>query len=213
MRIRNNVVYGNQNQVPFYMSGRISDSNGIIVDDGRNTQLNSTLGRYQGRTLIENNVVYQNGGRGIHVFESDAVDVINNTSYQNSQHPEIADGEITVNSGSDIRAFNNILYSKAGRPANTIFRATDVIYNYNLIFNATQFTGPIDQNRFGNPRFVNPRRGNFGLRRGGPAIDAGTSQFGVTRDRLGQARPVGRVDLGAIEFNGSRSTETREIRG
>jgi parallel beta-helix repeat protein len=200
MRIRNNVVYGNQNLVPFYALGQISDGNGIIVDDGHNTQLDSNLGHYQGRTLIENNIVYQNGGRGIHVFESDAVDILNNTTYHNSQHPQIADGEITVNSGNDVQVFNNILVSQSGRPANTVSQATNVIYSHNLIFNAAQFTGAADQNRFGNPRLINPQQGDFRLRPGSPAIDAGDPQFNVTRDRLGRARPVGKADLGAIEF-------------
>ncbi|MEO1448383.1 MAG: right-handed parallel beta-helix repeat-containing protein, partial [Bacteroidota bacterium] len=72
--IRNNLVYGNRMFVPWIDAPcAITDGNGIIVDDGRNTQNGSTNGIYLGYTLIENNIVYENGGRGIHVFESDRV--------------------------------------------------------------------------------------------------------------------------------------------
>lgn len=202
MQIRRNVVYRNQNLVPFYRTGRISDGNGIIVDDHRNLQLNSPLGVYRGKTLIENNIVYQNGGRGIHIYKSDAVDIINNTTYQNSRHPQIQDGEVTVNTSSQVRVLNNILYSRSGRPANGVSQAPDVVYDSNLIFNATQFTGSTDRNRFANPRFVSPRRGNFGLRPNSPAIDAG-SPVATATDWFGRARGDGRIDLGAIEFGRS----------
>jgi parallel beta-helix repeat protein len=50
-----------------------ADGNGIVVD----------LMGDAPATLIAENVVYQNGGRGIHVFRSSNVWVINNTVYQN----------------------------------------------------------------------------------------------------------------------------------
>jgi parallel beta-helix repeat protein len=212
MQIRRNLVYRNQNLVPFYRTGRVSDGNGIIVDDHRNTQLNSPLGPYRGKTLVENNIVYQNGGRGIHIYKSDAVDILNNTSYQNSRHPQIQDGEITVNTSSQVRVLNNILYSRSGRPANGVSQAPDAVYSSNLIFNATQFMGAAERNLFANPRFVNPRRGNFNLRPNSPAINAGSQGLGVSTDRFGRARGDGRVDIGAIEFGRNsliRGTESR----
>lgn len=55
-----------------------SDGNGIIVD----THIKFL---YSGRTLIQNNLVYENGGSGIHAFKSGRVDIINNTAFRNSK--------------------------------------------------------------------------------------------------------------------------------
>ncbi|MFY7964123.1 MAG: hypothetical protein ACOVO1_04445, partial [Chitinophagaceae bacterium] len=68
-----NICYGNKNDIPFYTLGTIVDGNGIIIDDFRNTQNGSTLGKYLGKTYVGNNLVYNNGGRGIQCFLSDNV--------------------------------------------------------------------------------------------------------------------------------------------
>src|SRR5262249_59863401 len=62
-----------------------TDGNGIIFDDGRHTQSDKLP--YTPATLIENNLVYFNGGGGIHVFRSTNVTVRNNTAYWNRQLP------------------------------------------------------------------------------------------------------------------------------
>ena len=91
-----------------------SDGNGIIIDDSRNTQHNSPYGPYLGATLVANNVVYKNGRRGIHVYSSDNVAVLNNTLYENNQDPyagKFEDGEITLlRTGGDL-VYNNAVYS------------------------------------------------------------------------------------------------------
>lgn len=55
-----------------------SDGNGIIIDLANNNS-------YQGRTLVMNNVVFDNGGSGIHCIKSDNVDMINNTAFRNGK--------------------------------------------------------------------------------------------------------------------------------
>lgn len=114
-----NVAYGNENQALQCFSDTIgavlTDGNGIIIDD------NDSNG-YQARTLVADNVVYNNGGRGILVFQSSRVDVINNVSYHNAftenlmgrdgPHPEIA-----VAKGDDVRIYNNIAVPRAGNQA------------------------------------------------------------------------------------------------
>ncbi len=200
MIIQGNTVYDNKNLIPFYRLGTITDGNGIIIDDSRSTQLMSVLGIYYGRTLIENNIVYKNGGRGIHVFESDAIDIINNTTYQNSQTPDIQDGEITAIVASDVQVYNNIIYAKTGLPANTISDANNVIYDYNLVFNETQFAGTVRNNKFSqNPQFVDPSTGNFSLKAGSPALNIGGG-LSAKNDIYNVQRPQGSgVDVGAIE--------------
>ena len=114
-----NVAFGNENRVLQCFSDSIgaviTDGNGIIIDD------NDSNG-YQARTLVADNVVYNNGGRGILVFQSSRVDVINNVSYHNAftdnlmgrngPHPEIA-----VARGEDVRIYNNIAVPRNGNQA------------------------------------------------------------------------------------------------
>ncbi len=215
--IRRNIIHGNENFIPFYYSDpdpakrNITDGNGIIIDDSRNTQsfAGSTGTPYAGRTLIENNIVYGNGGRGIHVFSSDHVDIFNNTTYQNSSSPAITDGEITTIWAGDVRAYNNIIVPRADRPANqragTTANPSDKNtqrFDYNLVFGGTGFDGTGTNNLLNaDSRFVNVTAHNFRLQTDSPAINAGSSTLGVLEDILGIKRPLGAgVDIGAYEI-------------
>ena len=73
--IRGNYVYGNRNEVR-HRDGRLTDGNCIILDKF------DEVG-YTGRTLIENNVCAENGGRGIHAYRSSNFVARNNTLWQN----------------------------------------------------------------------------------------------------------------------------------
>jgi len=202
MIIRRNISHNNQNLVPFFAGGEITDGNGIIIDDLRNTQNNSKLGPYKGRTLVENNIVYCNGGRGIHIYTSDCVDIVNNTCYLNSQHPKIKEGEICVMKSGDVKVFNNIMYASKGKPANSIQNAESTVFDYNLTFNGT-FTGSQLHNIIDkDPLFMDGLKFDFKLQSRSPAVNAGTNSLRVTRDMLGIQRPQGTaVDIGALEKN------------
>ena len=76
--IRGNVLYGNSNPP----GG--TDGNGIIIDSYRHPHSGGEDGEYPNSTLVENNVSYNNGARGIHVFRSAHVVVRNNTVYHNN---------------------------------------------------------------------------------------------------------------------------------
>jgi parallel beta-helix repeat protein len=212
MIIRRNVVYGNQNKIPFFASNPdpakrvITDGNGIIVDDSRNTQNNSKLGVYKGRTLLENNVVFENGARGLHVFESDHVDIVNNTSYHNSFQPETPEGEASTIEASDVRVFNNILVPRSDRVSITRYspdaaeKATQV-FERNLVFGGLGFDADKTKNLIGiDPKFIDLAIKNFRLQTDSPAIDAGDSSLAAKDDIEGKSRPLGTgIDLGAYE--------------
>ena len=51
------------------------------------------------------------------------------------------------------------------------------------------------------PQFVNRTAGDYHLRAGSPAIDAGTDEGAPPVDFEGDPRPVGEVDMGADEFS------------
>jgi hypothetical protein len=205
--IARNRCYDNRSLVLWIYAStpKLSDGNGIIIDDSRNTQNNSELGRYRGRTLVANNLVFNNGGSGMHAYESDHVDFINNTAYHNGQivgYPEISAGD-----SSDVRILRNIMSARPGGRCNSNHNNVDVIYDYNLYHNGTTAV------RGGNdieadPQFIAPHRfaelADFRLRGTSPARDSGGSVQDVPggeTDLLGQPRVHGReVDRGAIEF-------------
>jgi hypothetical protein len=212
MIARRNIVYGNQNKIPFYASNpdpakrTITDGNGIIIDDSRNTQNNSKLGIYKGRTLVENNIVFENGARGLHVYSSDHVDMVNNTSYHNSFQPETPEGEASTIEASDVRVFNNILVPRSDRVSITRYsvvsaeRATQV-FERNMVFGGTGFDADKTKNLIGiDPKFVDFAAKNFRLQTDSPAIDAGDSSLSAKDDIEGKSRPLGAgSDLGAYE--------------
>lgn len=203
--IRNNIIYNNRMFVPWIDAPcAITDGNGIIIDDTRNTQNGSTNGDYTGRTLIENNIVYNNGGRGIHIFESEKVDVLNNTVYNNGESPEISDGEITAIFVDDVKVFNNILYARTGERLNTT-NGTNINYDYNLNYNSSLYSQIGTNSVLGqNPMFNDINNFDFGLRSGSPAIDIGNTTSGcyAEMDILNIQRPLGSApDIGAYEYS------------
>ncbi|RZK25449.1 MAG: right-handed parallel beta-helix repeat-containing protein [Flavobacterium sp.] len=101
--IRRNKCYDNKSMVPWYRSCKLEDGNGIIIDDFMNKQNGSDNGLYRGKTLIENNVCWNNGGTGIHTFQSSNVDILNNTSYCNSRTKKLNAGEILAGNSENIR--------------------------------------------------------------------------------------------------------------
>jgi parallel beta-helix repeat protein len=209
---RRNIIFDNRNFVPFYFSNTdpakrvITDGNGIIVDDTRNTQNNSTLGVYTGRTLIENNIVFENGARGIHVYSSDHVDIRHNTTYQNSIQSETPEGELSAIESSDVQVFNNIAVARSDRPSVTRYgSATEKasqVFERNLIFGGNKFDADASKNLVGvDPRFVDIDAKNFRVQQNSPAIDTGDSSRSSTEDVVQVARPLGvGVDLGAFEI-------------
>jgi Right handed beta helix region len=206
--IRNNIVYGNRMLVPWVFGDcKFTDGNGIILDDFKNTQNGSTFGKYFGKTLIENNLVYDNGGRGIHCYLIDNVTIVNNTCYQNCTTPEIDEGEITVigksgNNAENCSVYNNILFARTGEKVNTVSNATNYVHRNNLYFNSEIGAQLSSIGKSGDPLFVNPATGDFKLKTGSPAIDFGQSMlYYPKKDLLGNTRPKGKeVDCGAYEI-------------
>jgi hypothetical protein len=105
--ICNNVFYANNNNY----SGA-TDGEGIIIDDNRNTQSGHPAGAvenltYTGAyTLIENNLCFNNGGKGIEVFLSNNVDIVDNTVFENCTRG--AGAEISSYGTNNVTCVNNI---------------------------------------------------------------------------------------------------------
>ncbi len=109
--VMGNVVEGNTN-VPGGVCTD-TDGNGIIIDDSRNLQGGSPWGAYPGGTLVADNVVFGNGGRGIDVFQSDNVEIVDNTTWHNNRDPyeqSWKPGEIMLSDSGGLVVMNNVAW-------------------------------------------------------------------------------------------------------
>ncbi len=76
--VSGNIAFDNKQLVNSTSIGQnaITDGGGIILDSGMATG-------YNGRIRVENNVTYDNGGLGIHTWQTAHADVVGNTAYGN----------------------------------------------------------------------------------------------------------------------------------
>ncbi|MBK1877645.1 right-handed parallel beta-helix repeat-containing protein [Pelagicoccus mobilis] len=136
--VRNNVCYRNDNKVKFWMMGTYSDGNGIILDALRTNQ--DILGDgydepYSGRILIANNTCFENGGRGINLYESDSMDVVENKLIRNAQR----DGmkyEIEIGAVKGCLIEDNVIVSKADKQSIGGYHYEDIRIEGNLLSGA-----------------------------------------------------------------------------
>lgn len=214
--IRGNISYANENKLA-KDNGKVTDGNGIIIDDFRHTQNQSKIPKYTAWTLIENNLVFDNGGRGIHVFQSDNVVVRNNTTFKNLKSSNLEghlNGELTTYFSSNVHFYNNIVYAtdKSKKTLVDDYSSKNK-WDYNLSYNGSiLITDGHSDSVLGNnnlidvdPVFINPsiipNAANFSLQATSPAIDAGTSINASHSDFDAKIRPLGSgYDIGAYEF-------------
>ena len=216
--ISNNISYDNVTA-----TGDHTDGNGIIIDDFQSTQTGG-FPNYTYPTLVENNLVYGNGGKGIQVVWSDGVTVRNNTAYHNNNDDLNVGtwrGEISNSQSSNNTFINNIAVADPGiNSGNTAIDSTsyggyqneNVTWISNLTFSGQTGNASVrtdggnptlsasDGNLLGvDPGFVNAPN-NFRLENGSAAINAGSDAYGLPgADLDGLARAVGIVDMGAFE--------------
>jgi serralysin len=207
--IAGNVVYGN-GEVNTTRATH-TDGNGIIIDDFQNTQNSgrSIFKDFPYPTIVENNLVFANGGRGIHINESDNVMVRNNTVFDNNLDPLLTSrGELTAGMAAgpatnDIFV-NNIAIANPTIPTNGVaYELTKtgkndpgVVWSHNLLaFDSPSSTAFFYQPKNdylataitlanGNllgypPGFVDPANYDFTLVTGSPAVGAGTPNYGI----------------------------------
>lgn len=198
--ITGNRIFGNQNLIPFLNTGQITDGEGIIVDTNRNSAYDPSIGiaPYTGRTLIDNNVIYGNGSAAIEAFQSDHVDLVNNSSYDNVLNANVSGrGEMNLNEASDINVVNNIFYASAGQnPAVVCCNASSILLDYNVYFNGPNAAGTVSgpHDVVGDPLYADPADANrlgvqLSLSPGSPALGTGTSTLAPSTDFLGHPRP------------------------
>jgi hypothetical protein len=195
--VRNNICYRNECYIKWADKGVYSDGNGIIIDDTKNSQISKTP--YKGRTLVENNLSYLNGGGGINIYSSENVDVYNNTTYGNSHSPHLDYSNLGGVSNTNVKFFNNIAYAaKTTDYVNSgMYQNVNVVYQYNIFYNGIISTAGTN-NLTADPLFVDIASANFQLSAGSPAINAANTSYAPAHDLLGVARTS--PDMGAYEY-------------
>ena len=141
---------------------------------------------YIGRTLVQSNLSYDNGGSGIHTCRANRVDIVNNTAYLNSASVHLEYGEIFTVYSSDVRIMNNILVAPianvaAGEKPEPINapggKNSDIVFSHNLYFGGNIPPTMGEGDRVGDPLFVKASVdhtvADFHLRSGSPAIGKG----------------------------------------
>lgn len=220
--VKDNVSYNNSAGPA--MNFDHTDGNGIIVDDFQSTQATGHPS-YGFPTLVEGNLVFGNGGKGIQVTWSDHVTVRNNTAYHNNTDPMMSStwrGELSNAQSSDNTWVNNIAVADPSTNSNNTaignysyggYKNAGVTWENNLTYNGTvgepsvktDGGNPAPSAAGGNqlgvdPRFVDPENGDFHLASDSPAINGGTGAHGLASEDLdGGPRVVGKVDMGAYE--------------
>ncbi len=205
MIITRNRLFGNKELVWWEAQGKITDGEAIIID----TLRSPTMGPYKGRTLVADNVIYNNGSAAIEVFRSDHVDVLNNSTYGNVQVPEESGrGELNVNEASDVHALNNIFVSAKGQNPVKIdtSQPCDCKLGSNLYYGGENLPaglmGPGDM--FADPQYrnvdvKNPWKVDLRVAAKSPAIGSGVAMIGSAIDFAGRARPQSGSDRGAYQ--------------
>ncbi len=175
-------------------------------------------------SLVRNNLLYNNHASGISVYQIDGGSGSQNNRLVNNTIIVPADGRWGINipdptdTGNQI--FNNIIFSAHSFRGSILIAEPDLsgfASDYNVLVNRLSTDGGnstislatwqalgYDSHSFiATPTvlFVNPAAGDYRLKAGSPAIDAGVHLADVPNDLTGQPRPAGTgFDLGAYEF-------------
>ncbi len=199
IEIRNNYVFGNEQKVTG-PSGQFTDGNCIVLDRYNDVG-------YTGRSAVINNVCANNGGRGVHVFRTDNVDVMHNTLWHNARTPGLTgEGELSTFQAKNVRFINNLVQPLPGKRGALPWLSSNLTWNNNVYvmpfghqpYQISQGSGDsvIQWAHYFRP--VPDFNGNFALRWSSPAKGKGRATA-VGWDKLFRPR-LGGVDPGAYDI-------------
>lgn len=232
MIIRNNVSFDNECRLPFEPGGYKvpTDGNGIILDlfnNHINSKEEGEEGGYRSATLIENNLTFNNGGRGINIFNSNKVTIRNNTCWHNltvlsengNDH-----GDIESYHATDLEWYNNIIVKNPELKTRAVhLNVLDHGYNKlknNLIIGSEHYwPAPtnerenmvVDSSMQEYAGLIKPMldikyssiddfKKYFGLQKNSKARDKANQDYSPIIDLNLQKRKKGKADIGCYEY-------------
>lgn len=196
--VRNNTSYGNKNLVNNPLFGRPTDGNGIVMDDFQNKHSGGNGVVYDRPSVAENNLCFDNGGQGVHCYQSNNIYIRNNTCSNNLESFDFG-GEVAVVDSTNILVYNNVLNARNNRFAALQYQSSGYWFAYNLINGPVQSFRSGRGNVYADPQF---KPGTFRLQATSPGVDAALTQNGLFPfDAEGNPRLTnGALDIGAMEF-------------
>lgn len=199
MLVRNNHAHDNYCTQPWVATGKLSDGNGIIVDDTQNHQNKSINGPYHGGLLVQGNLSHDNGGSGMHSYASDNVDFVNNTVCNNNTVMDY--GQLSVTACGHVRVLNNILVAPKDKPLNRVNGDfNDVLVSHNLFWGGNGESIAGENAITADPLFKDVAKGDFHLSEKSPARSAcGAWEIAPIMDLEGRVRSINAPSLGALE--------------
>jgi len=180
------------------------NGNGFLLDANADKPVT-----YVGRTLLQNNLAYNNGAGGIQLWGSHRLDIVNNTVAYNGT--VIPWGQIGFEYCRDVRFINNIVVAPAGLPLDTWFlgradeRTAGIVRVNNLYWGGAHPNVPGIADVVADPLFINPgtdaATADFRLKPASPARQPGRWEaFTPITDIDGKLRPTrGAPALGAYQ--------------
>ncbi|MBC7845628.1 MAG: right-handed parallel beta-helix repeat-containing protein [Flavobacterium sp.] len=208
--VRNNHVYGNQRKTKRKIKDwapEIFNGNGLLFDANSEDYIYPDF--YLGRTLIQNNLIYGNGGGGIQNWGCHRLDIVNNTIYHNGISPELRWGNIGLDYCKDVRIVNNIVVALPDRPLDYWMperedhETSKIVRINNLYFggmkpNIKGISDVVADPMFVNPS-LNPSVADFRLKPESPAINSGVQNFTASPsvDLDAKTRPTKALNRGS----------------
>jgi hypothetical protein len=243
IQVLNNVAFGSDEEHGIYLSNSVDPADNVTIRGNRvfgnqlnGIQLNGDCMAGGDGTLdggvIENNMVYENGAKGLSIISAPGVRIQNNVIFNNRQLGSGAAGIHLVdepdcgNPTTDAVVVNNTIVEPLmagirindGATGNLIFNNLIVSENPiadevggNTLVEATNVTAASE-----NGLFADAVAGNYRSTLTSPAIDAGLSQFGNIHapqlDLDGRSRDQGTApDAGAYEKSDDASVPIERL--
>jgi hypothetical protein len=131
--VSGNISYNNQELVPVFGVGRITDGEGIILD---------TNPGFVGTIMVQGNTTHGNSGPGIESFKTNNAIINGNTAYNDLTNPSLAsEGEIFINQSTNNTVTNNITVAPVLSGAVVLSAATEHV-TLPASTNVATFTDP-----------------------------------------------------------------------
>jgi parallel beta-helix repeat protein len=181
------------------------NGNGILID----ANAENPPEVYAGRTLVQNNLVFNNGGGGIQLWGNHRIDLLHNTVVRNGTVN--AWGEVGFERNIDVRFLNNLVVAGPHNALDSWYphqpdkRTERILRANNLFWGGAK--PPIEgiDDLVAEPLFVNPATdpasADYRLRPGSPGLGAGRWEpDGGAADFAGRPRPArGAPEIGAFQ--------------